>query len=119
MVNKIKDSDILKEARRLLAKRKYYTLCAAITMALYELSDHDYTNLCRRCDALKAWIMHMLGGALYYENWLDRHHPNFKVDGRAVKSRYLPIGSEVLHPGRMAWLDWMIAECEKEEAQHG
>lgn len=101
----VKDSDILKEARRRIAEYEASRVCYAIG---------GVGTLTQR-NRLYAWIRKMLDGRIYYEDWLRAHHREF-ADQVGIESAS---DIELARPGRLAWLDWMIAECEKEEAAHG
>lgn len=52
---------------------------------------------------LIAWISNMLGSHAYLEGWLgERHHIGHEV----------PVATCWQH--RLAWIDWMVAELERE-----
>jgi hypothetical protein len=113
MVSKsIKDSDILKEARKHIEQDKYIVLCVAIR------NSFRYCGVIERHAKLIAWIEKMLGPHFYYSHWLKANHPAFYHK----QYRKWKMGGRCGSPwkeGRLAWLDWMIAECEREETQHG
>lgn len=107
----LKDSDILRKARRLIESFKVDHVCVAIGQAAGRRHRE-------RGNRLVAWVEKMLGGHLYYSWWLKSEHPDvhkqlwemWQTNGRR--------GSP-WRAGRLNWLDWMIAECEKEETLHG
>jgi hypothetical protein len=112
MVSKVaKDSDFLKEVRRRIEQDKDNALCVAIsnTSRHYNIKRHN---------KLIAWIEKMLGNYFYYSHWLKANHPDFYRE-QYRKWQMSDRRSSPWKEGRLAWLDWMIAECEKEEAQHG
>jgi len=100
MVKKVKDSEILKEARRLIVDGQWRWICGAIT----------YCGLGtkRQRWLLTAWINQMLGLHAYYDEWLRENHRG--------AWETLRLHNNCFREGRLAWLDWMIAECEKAEA---
>lgn len=60
-------------------------------------------------ERLRRWIYSQLGGHVYLYSWVVERMPevaNLSLMERRIK----------LQETRLAWLDWMIAECEKAEA---
>jgi len=74
-----------------------------ICSALHAVSE-DYPDMSEEVQYLKTWVQKMLGSCGTLESWLreSRIHLN-------------PIDHpEKLRVTRLAWIDWMIAELEKE-----
>ena len=95
----MKDSEILKQARKLISKRKEKYICAAIQMS--EGGDEQKIEL-------HVWIIKMLEGYASLGGWLwnvqniPYNQQSYSEDHRIV---------------RLRWLDWMIKECKKAEAK--
>lgn len=97
----MKDSEILKAARQIIKEGKKRFICMAIASVVSDAKS-------KQAIALYAWIQHMLGDYSYYDTWLKFNHPDVYNDDRAYLSYF--------REARLAWLDWMIAYCEEEEA---
>lgn len=96
-----KDSDILRAARKRIALYKRDHLCSAI--------NDVRKGTVEQKTALLDWIEAMLQGALSYGAWLKANHPEMFTKMLHTKGSF--------RQGRLAWVDWMIAECEKEESR--
>jgi hypothetical protein len=78
---------------------------------------YNHIFICRAIDSIRApmeqkqsliqWVMQMLAGYYTYNDWLRYQHPKRYAKMRLGDFKY----------ARLAWLDWMIAYCEKEEAK--
>lgn len=90
----MKDSEFLVIVREKIRNRTYTHICFAIQ----SVNAPQYQRM-----RLIAWIESMLGSNNTYLRWLLFN--NYSTGGGAP------------YYGRLAWLDWMIAECEKNEAQ--
>lgn len=91
----MKDSELLKQARDRISSGNSTFICNAIRYV---------SNYGEQGRSLVSWVRKMLDGPNTYETWMNQNHPyvrHTKVDWKAA---------------RLAWLDWMIAYCEKEEA---
>jgi cytochrome c-type biogenesis protein CcmH/NrfG len=97
----MKDSDVLRAARQMLLSQDKDYICHAI-----EWVDHAS---CEQKEDLPGWVLAMLAPHVSYERWLLYTHP--KLWGDTPQ----PERSGKARQARLAWLDWMIAECEKEE----
>jgi hypothetical protein len=95
----MKDSEILREAKKGIENGTHY-ICWAI---------QDVDAQWQRKRSLIDWVMHMLKFCGTYESWMGNFHTK----------TYNKMGHDDFKEGRMQWLNWMIAECEKQEAQHG
>jgi hypothetical protein len=88
------DANILRAARKRIERKKNDHICYAI--------DKVKIGTVEQKTKLLRWIMSMLAPHFHYGKWLlATGHENDKESSRA---------------GRLAWLDWMIAECEKEQS---
>lgn len=101
----MKDSEVLREARESVANQEFSHIC----FALRGDSEH--------LESLRHWVDDMLGcGCTTYECWLVTHHKDFYhticAKGRDSGKNF----HDICRPGRLAWLDWMIAYCEKQES---
>ena len=88
--------DCLRQARKAIESGREEFLCNAIeyeTDASWKVRDH----LCQ-------WIKSILCGSYTLNNWLWK---NFRVE-------YRPCNQPKFRSLRLAWIDWMIAELEKE-----
>jgi len=103
----VKDSDILRLAHKLIKGKEEDRICHAIGRAGHALTE------CHKADQLKNWVCRMLGRYAFYEDWLIGHHPQFAKKKRITTY----VHRDRLRPGRLAWLDWMIAECEAKESK--
>ena len=96
----MKDSEVLRTVRHLIANGTCHYICHAI--------DH-VGRRSSQAKSLIKWVESMLGGgsalglAPSYGDWLREH--GYVCTWAACAQ------------GRLAWLDWMIDYCEKEEAK--
>lgn len=96
----VKDSRILRAAKRRIERGQNMHLCFAI---------EDVTvGTNAQKDSLIRWVMCMLKGYGFYEDWLRKYHPEVHA-----KYRWDTVWRR---KARAAWLDWMIDYCVKEEA---
>jgi hypothetical protein len=93
----MKDSEILIEAKRRLAGKdgSYEYICNEIRWSF----GGDYSG---QRDKLIEWIEQMLDGEHTYYGWLSKNNH--------------PCTDKATRAGQLAWLDWMIDYCKKEEA---
>ncbi|WP_404534821.1 hypothetical protein [Massilia sp. TN1-12] len=101
----------MRKARRVIERRDPGGICLAIG----QVAGRKYREQGNR---LIEWVGKMLDGHLYYSWWLRQHHPDVYAKVWETWQMTGRRGSP-WRGGRLAWLDWMIAECEKEEAVHG
>lgn len=94
----MKDSDVLREVRRDIESGTKF-ICWAIRAS---------SGTKKQRDALIAWVETMLGHHTHYGSWLMEKLPEFT---------FTDDYEQITKKGRLAWLDWMIAYCEKEEAE--
>lgn len=94
------DAEILRHVRKRIAGRRSNMICFAL--------DRVRIGTVEQKTSLKRWIEKMLDGYLTYGAWLHAHHREFSAPlmGKGNTGRL---------PGRLAWLDWMIEQCEKEK----
>lgn len=85
----MKSSEMLKKAKKEIENRNSCFICTALE-DLYGRSAVEH---------LVKWIRKLLEGFYSYEGWL-------------IHNKY-PSDRESSYQGRLAWLDWMIAECKK------
>lgn len=101
----MKDSEILREARKLIKSKKSHYICHA----LQEVGK-TYPECYDQTASLKAWVMHMFEySCTTLATWLMRRGIDIDVDW----------GEDIHGPIRdlrLRWLDWMIQYCELEEA---
>lgn len=110
----MKDSTLLKRARKSLEEHKTEFVCIAIKNVQDSfwgkvVSYFDGDDLNAQKDSLLAWVEKMLDGAYVLTEWYGGKYdicvfddPN-ELDAK-------------MHETRLAWLDWMIEYCEQEEA---
>lgn len=94
----MKDSEVLRKVKKVIKSREQDYICHAIAQVAGE-----HTT---QYNSLKAWVLHMLDGSISYGGWLSRKHEQI-YDRMTWKQQ---------QEGRLQWLDWMITECEKAEA---
>lgn len=97
----VEDSVLLRAARSRIERGVDQYLCFAIGNCRIGTVNQKL--------ALKMWVRMMLKGSSYYEGWLQLNHYNI------WKKRQWD--TKWKKQARLAWLDWMIAYCEKEEAK--
>ena len=93
----MKDSEILRDVRFRIWSGTYY-ICWALNDT--KLGSHKQRS------SLKEWVVWMLQGEQSLNSWLQKH-----------KSIPIDVSASRIKATRLAWLDWMIAYCEKEEAE--
>lgn len=98
----MKDSEILRKAREMIASNRQTYICYAIWAVRLRNPSNQKQKLC-------DWVHVMLRGDATYSGWIYTHYPR-----KATKMDFVQY-----REGRLQWLDWMIAECEKAEAKEG
>lgn len=106
----VKDSDILKEAKKRLENRSTYRVCFAINEAARHLTGEYISG-----KSLINWVEHMLRPHYCFEDWVIEYRPELAAELGVT----FYIHADALRPIRIQWLDWMIAYCEKEEENEG
>lgn len=113
----MKKSEILHMARGMIERKSRNTVCQALDcVRILVPGAHNQIN------ELKVWIRIILEGHVYYEDWLEDcrqdflNKNNLSVFTSPSKQFY---AFDVVRPGRLAWMDWMIqihvqAEAEEE-----
>lgn len=96
----VKDSEILRAARRRIELYQRDYICYAINDVCM--------GTVKQKTALMRWVQDMLQGSYTYSSWLRVYHPDIHTQMFHTKGSF--------RKGRLAWLDWMIEQCEKEEA---
>jgi len=96
---------VLRAARELIELGHFRYVCNAIDRSSTELTGSEATS-----NRLQAWIKSMLGYTTL-ETWLRVHcHASEYEVNNCI---YDPELKEKIRNTRLAWLDWMISECEK------
>ena len=94
----MKKSEILREAKKLLASGHEGLICYALwSLAGNNMSKSDRKNI----RGLVNWISKLLDGKGTYERWLYINHREFYIRNM----RFARVG-------RMQWIDWMIKYWE-------
>lgn len=97
----MKDSELLRIVHRAMQRNEGSRyICNAIK---------DIAGRTQQTWELRAWIRHMLNGFNTYDTWLAIEQPE-------AYRRMMNARGDAFQKGRLAWLDWMIDYCEKEEA---
>lgn len=103
----MKDSEFLRRARELLAK----TECghnSGLCMAIRAIRvTHETATTEKQMKSLLEWVEVSLEGRLWVQCWL--------LSKIGPKRYWAEFSLEKLRETRLAWLDWMIMECEKNE----
>lgn len=107
----MKDSELLRKAREVVSIKSNYRsgICSAISIAAG-------TWKTPQVKSLKDWIQEMLGKDAFLNLWLERN-------GYITESDYDDSWDYTLETWlkiqatRLAWLDWMIEQCEIAEAK--
>lgn len=109
----MKDFEILKKVRYNI-ENSIGSAHICFQLDQIEANDKEMRTQIR---SLKRWISSMLGGDTFtYGEWLASRSPYVKqllpqtVNGDVKEEYYI-----ICRQGRLAWLDWMIAYCEREE----
>lgn len=104
----MKDSEILLSARRLIESNRERYIC----LAILAVSKIERQTVHRQVLKLQRWVRSMLDSDLHsYDGWLARHKPGLYALTTANHAYY-----EIrVRQARLAWIDWMIAECVKAE----
>jgi len=95
----MKNSIYLKKVKKLYLSHYSEFLCICIAGANENIA---------QTRNIEQWVYKMLGGRATYEIWLT----NNGIDWDDIHKN-----QDKVRQGRLAWLDWMIAYCEKEEAE--
>lgn len=101
----MKDSEILREAKRMIEGGEDRFICCALENVTYSKDASIKSSVI----GLKQWIHTMLEGYTTLESWL--------IVKRDVKDADNPRYAKRVRFARMRWLDWMIAYCEAEESK--
>ncbi len=112
----MKDSEILKNCRHFMLKNNsnhsntHWRICTILRGMCFA-----NPKISGQVSSIIAWIESMLGEEHNtYDDWLDtfvENNPNeFKWN--------IFFGADYAYYGRIAWLDWMIKECEQEEDRY-
>jgi len=105
----MKNSEILQQARGMLARGTRDNICHALSgVALLT------PGALAQCLALRKWIKAMLGGKEAYPAWVVENHPAFFNE--VIANSNYQAGKAFL-PGRLAWMDWMIQAWTQWEAE--
>lgn len=88
----MKNSEILKQARRKIASGNQRYIC-------YAIEEVDGATGRQRL-MLARWVTGLLGAHESYESWLRAHHPQFYIRNGVV--------FDGAQKGRLQWIDWMI-----------
>jgi hypothetical protein len=95
----MKASEMLKKAKELINSHDERYICNALDAIEYSEITNDYIV----ASTIKDWIKIQLDGHQSYEFWLEANHPE------VYQGFYHDYSA-----GRLAWMDWMIAEYKKE-----
>lgn len=126
----MKDSTIL-----LRAKARYETIMRSCLAHKWHgrsnLTSVRYEGLCNYireagrevgqrvlAESLVLWVESMLGDDAYLEAWLRKQHGIYTGDDFNESRVQAQETAEKIVATRLAWLDWMIAECVKQEKAH-
>lgn len=106
----MKDSELLRKSRHLIATKEHNAICASISYAAG-------TPNTPQARSLQVWIQSMLGNHSYLNSWLEENgyiirKRDYNELGYATPETY-----DKLRATRLAWLDWMIEQCEIAEAK--
>lgn len=110
----MKDGEVLHKVRAYIANNDascHLMICPSI------FRHYNGRHLGSRAqrNRLTNWITSMLCGERCLENWLYVRTDH--ITGKEVRyGRWRKSTLQNLKATRLAWLDWMIAECEKAEA---
>lgn len=100
----MKDSELLKQVKNMIASGSEVYICVAILRS--SGSPSQKSNL-------KEWIRVMLNGHYTLESWMRFNLKNHNTIARNMSDEEY---DEKLKVTRLAWLDWMIKQCQKAEA---
>lgn len=127
-------ASILRSARTLLRQKKQNWICFAIGSAVEQMrkrsTDLFYQSACDRDDDyLCHWVHRSMNIGrkrneeyfAYYHNWIKKHHPEIlqphqENDDDVITVLTVDYMDEILRPGRIAWVTWMIEQLEQEIA---
>ncbi|CAB4163661.1 hypothetical protein UFOVP814_46 [uncultured Caudovirales phage] len=107
----VSDADILRTAKRVLIDRPAdfgFGVCAALKVAGEVHDSANNSRVLLQRQSLKEWVDSMMGRIAWLRFWL--------ID-RGVMVGDTQAHREKLKATRLAWLDWMIQQCELEESK--
>jgi len=104
----MKRSEILREAKKLILSNKQYYLCFAIDDLSWKYDMGGYW----KCENIKDWAITLLDGRRTLNSWLVHNYPDMFINCNDIEEEYV-----IVKQCRLAWIDWMIEYCEKEEAE--
>jgi len=90
----MKDSELLQEVKKVIASGSEMHICTTIRRSAAPTEQKR---------SLTAWIGSMLGDAYTLESWLSDN--GYGTAHYYSNAKYI----------RLAWLDWMIEQCQKDE----
>lgn len=108
----MKDSELLRKAKRMMElspANHVDGVCAFIELAAGTICSDQVRNL-------KRWIITMLGGRAWLRSWLLENGHMTMLEWDLIRDGDAEAQAK-LKQTRLNWLDWMIAECEKAEAE--
>lgn len=94
----MKDSELLQEVKKVIASDSEWHICTAIQRSVGSPSQKSH---------LTRWVQSMLGESQTLEAWLGKRG----YSSAGLNTRYF----EKCKQTRLAWLDWMIKRCKKDE----
>lgn len=114
----MKDSEFLREVRKRYAGRRLAVPCSngpGICACLYS-TEHRGKELVHTLNwqAYKVALnfdVH-LGWGVWLEDWLELNSPEFREERKTLSVRDYGLKMQAT---RLAWLDWLIGQYEKEE----
>lgn len=95
---------ILAKVRERLITGKSRYLCIPLISIGSQSPDPEYQAVAEK---LHAWVLTMLGGSHTLGIWLARQKVGYVIS-------FTKESENKIHNTRIAWIDWMIAELERE-----
>lgn len=102
----MKDSEILKAAKGLIESGKHVFICFALDQVADDYADASH----RSVQGLLRWVGALLGTSESLDDWLHDRYNTWRGDDDVDYFKRTRIT-------RLAWLDWMIAQCEEQEKE--
>lgn len=100
---------LLTKAKKALSIRKNYFVCTALNRAMADLNkeqDYDIDVQFMRT-YLSRWIYQMLGSSSDFDSWVwNQSETAYAAMNRGT--------SDGMFAARIAWIEWMIGELQKE-----
>jgi hypothetical protein len=114
----MKDSEFLKETREVFAKRIHDGCSVYICVEMENIIDvHNVKKGQRQCLRLQNWVLSMIGGKQNtFGCWLTQQGIPMNEWRKQVLIPGSTDTTRKVNLHRLAWLDKLIAICEKEEA---